>query len=255
MGLRRKQGANPQQGEQFDIRLTVEDFKRDVYAYAVWKSSMWIHVFHVRRKDLPDFVFPGGVRPAQPAKSESRSGSRSLGTAKTSPDAAFSRKRKHEEVNTGFSSKESLAMSCSDASSPGETRELKRFEADIGDTLSTTHVDNQVEVSIKSTLPVPASGAAVTETITVVQSAELTVGQQSGSHCVEDLVDDLELTNGVEHFDGANELQTEHPQPEQIVGAVTSEEKDRIGGSSHKVLQSEGLEELEVVFYLHGLQF
>lgn len=242
MGLRRKQGVNPQQGEQFDIRSTVEDFKRDVYAYSFWKSSMWIHVCHVRRKDLPDFVFSGGVRPAQPAKSESRSGSRSLGSAKTtSPDAASSRKRKHDEVNTGFSPKGS------DASSPGETRELKRFEADIGDTSSTTLVDNQVEVSIKSTVPAPASGATVTETITVVQSAELTVGQQSGPHGVEDLGYDLELTNGVKHFDGANELQTEPPTPEQIVGAATSEEKDRIGGSSTNALQSEGLEELEPI--------
>ncbi|CAN4121750.1 unnamed protein product [Withania somnifera] len=244
MGLRRKQGANPQQGEQFDIRATVEDFKRDVYGYSFWKSSMWIHVCHVRRKDLPDFVFPGGVRPAQPAKSESRLVSRSLGSAKpSSPDAAFSRKRKHDEVNTGFSSKESLAMSCSDASSPGETRELKRFEADIGDTSSSaTLVDNQVEVSVQSILPVPASGAAVIETITVLQSAKPTAGQQSESHGVEDLGDELELTNG------ATELQTNPPTPEQIIGAATSEEKDRIDSSSHKVLQSEAVEELEVVF-------
>ncbi|XP_075104612.1 nuclear poly(A) polymerase 1 [Nicotiana tabacum] len=250
MGLRRKQGTNPQQGEQFDIRLTVEDFKRDVYAYSFWTSSMWIHVCHVRRKDLPNFVFPGGVRPAQPARSESRSVSKSLGSAKaTSVDAAFSRKRKHDEVNTGFTSKEScLAMSSSDASSPGETRELKRFEADIGDTLNSGGlVDNQIEVSVKSMLPVPSSCAAVTETIAVKQSAEPTVGHQSGSHGFEDPGDELELTNGVKHFDGANELQMEPPTAEEMVEATTSEEKDRIGGSSHKVLQSEGLEELEPI--------
>lgn len=227
MGLRKKEGASYQQGEQFDIRSTVEDFKRDVYAYSFWKSSMWINVCHVRRKDLPDFVFPGGVRPAQPAKSESRSGSRSLGSAKTtSPDAASSRKRKHDEVVAGLSPKGS------DASSPGEIRELKHFEADTGDT--------------SSTLPVAASGAAVTE-LTVMQSAKLTVGQQSEPHGVEDLGYDLELTNGAKHLDGANGLQTEPPTPEQFVGAATSEEKDRIGGSSNNVLQSEGLEELEPI--------
>ncbi|KAJ8548257.1 hypothetical protein K7X08_030726 [Anisodus acutangulus] len=247
MGLRRKQGTNPQQGEQFDIRLTVEDFKRDVYAYSFWQSSMWIHVCHVRRKDLPNFVFPGGVRPAQPAKSESRS--KSLGSAKTtSPDAAFSRKRKHDEVNTGVSSKESLTMSCSDASSPGETRELKRFEADIGDTFNSgTLVDNQIEVSVKSALPVPASGAAVMETVAVIQSEEPTVCPQSGSHGFEDLGDELELTNGVKHFDGANKLQTEPPTAEQMAEAATSEENDIIGGSSHKAPQPEGLEELEPI--------
>ncbi|KAL3826100.1 hypothetical protein ACJIZ3_022129 [Penstemon smallii] len=40
MGLRRKQGTNPQEGEQFDIRMTVEDFKHDVYAYSFWKQAM-----------------------------------------------------------------------------------------------------------------------------------------------------------------------------------------------------------------------
>ncbi|RAL41559.1 hypothetical protein DM860_018091 [Cuscuta australis] len=84
MGLRRNQETSPQQGEQFDIRLTVAEFKCDVYRYPLWKSTMSIHVCHVKRKDIPNFVFPGGVRPSQPAK---------LATAKVTPTARRKRKR------------------------------------------------------------------------------------------------------------------------------------------------------------------
>ncbi|GMP83508.1 hypothetical protein CsSME_00037397 [Camellia sinensis var. sinensis] len=57
MGLRRKAGTNAQEGEQFDIRLTVEEFKHSVLMYISWSPGMWIHVCHVRRKNIPPFVF------------------------------------------------------------------------------------------------------------------------------------------------------------------------------------------------------
>lgn len=65
MGLQRKQGIAPSEGEQFDIRLTVEEFKHAVGMYTLWKPGMEIHVSHVKRKNIPNFVFPGGVRPAR----------------------------------------------------------------------------------------------------------------------------------------------------------------------------------------------
>ncbi|KAI3407864.1 Polynucleotide adenylyltransferase [Psidium guajava] len=68
MGLQRKPGVPVNEGEQFDIRLTVEDFKRSVNLYTLWKPGMEIHVCHVLRKNIPKFVFPGGVRPPRPAK-------------------------------------------------------------------------------------------------------------------------------------------------------------------------------------------
>ncbi|KAK6132059.1 hypothetical protein DH2020_034195 [Rehmannia glutinosa] len=66
MGLRRKQGSNPQGAELFDMRAAVDEFKHDVcaYAYSFWKQTMRIHVSHVKRNDIPSFVFPGGVRPS-----------------------------------------------------------------------------------------------------------------------------------------------------------------------------------------------
>lgn len=77
MGLQRKQGGPANEGGQFDIRLTVEEFKQSVNIYMLWKPGMEIYVTHVKRRNIPAFVFPGGVRPSRPVKivSESRRGS------------------------------------------------------------------------------------------------------------------------------------------------------------------------------------
>ena len=58
MGLQRKQGVPVNEGEQFDIRLTVEEFKHSVNAYTLWKPGMNIHVSHVKRRNIPNYIFP-----------------------------------------------------------------------------------------------------------------------------------------------------------------------------------------------------
>ncbi|GMH21379.1 hypothetical protein Nepgr_023221 [Nepenthes gracilis] len=68
MGLQRKQRGPTGEGEQFDIRLTVEEFKQSVGVYSLWKHGMQIYVSHVRRRNIPAFVFPGGARPSRPSK-------------------------------------------------------------------------------------------------------------------------------------------------------------------------------------------
>ncbi|KAL3529230.1 hypothetical protein ACH5RR_008552 [Cinchona calisaya] len=67
MGLQRKQGVPTNEGEQFDIRLTVDEFKHNVGMYSLWKPGMEIRVSHVKQRNLPGFVFPGGIR-ARPIK-------------------------------------------------------------------------------------------------------------------------------------------------------------------------------------------
>ncbi|KAK3225246.1 hypothetical protein Dsin_005108 [Dipteronia sinensis] len=67
MGLQRK-GLPVNGGKPFDMRLTVDEFKRTVNLYNLWKPGMEIYVTHVKRKSLPDFVFPGGIRPSRPTK-------------------------------------------------------------------------------------------------------------------------------------------------------------------------------------------
>ncbi|XP_010526162.1 PREDICTED: nuclear poly(A) polymerase 4-like isoform X2 [Tarenaya hassleriana] len=66
MGLQRAQGLSSQEGQQFDIRATVDEFRQDVNMYMFWKHGMDVYVSHVRRKQLPAFLFPNGYkRPRQ----------------------------------------------------------------------------------------------------------------------------------------------------------------------------------------------
>ncbi|KAK7282954.1 hypothetical protein RIF29_12100 [Crotalaria pallida] len=62
MGLQRKEGVKGQEGQQFDIRGTVDEFRQEINMYVYWKPGMEIYVSHVRRKQLPAFVFPDGYK-------------------------------------------------------------------------------------------------------------------------------------------------------------------------------------------------
>ncbi|KAA8521866.1 hypothetical protein F0562_012512 [Nyssa sinensis] len=62
MGLQRKQGVIVQEGQQFDIRGTVDEFRQEVNMYMFWKPGMDIYVSHVRRKQIPAYVFPDGYK-------------------------------------------------------------------------------------------------------------------------------------------------------------------------------------------------
>ncbi|GJY15201.1 nuclear poly(A) polymerase 4-like protein isoform X1 [Tanacetum coccineum] len=62
MGLQRKQGEIVQEGQQFDIRGTVDEFRHSVNMYMFWKPGMEIYVSHVRRKQIPLYVFPNGYK-------------------------------------------------------------------------------------------------------------------------------------------------------------------------------------------------
>ncbi|XP_054798930.1 nuclear poly(A) polymerase 4-like isoform X2 [Prosopis cineraria] len=62
MGLQRKEGIRDQEGQQFDIRGTVDEFRQEINMFMYWKPGMEIYVSHVRRKQLPAFVFPDGYK-------------------------------------------------------------------------------------------------------------------------------------------------------------------------------------------------
>lgn len=118
MGLQRKQGGAPTSGgEQFDIRLTVEEFKRSVNMYTLWKPGMEIYVSHVKRRNIPNFVFSGGVRPSRASKVtwDSRRSSELKASDSTQVDRPFEatessdgvddrrkRMRIDDNVNTNF---------------------------------------------------------------------------------------------------------------------------------------------------------
>ncbi|PIA33449.1 hypothetical protein AQUCO_04100106v1 [Aquilegia coerulea] len=68
MGLQRNQGVPAQENQEFDIRATVEEFKVNVGQYTMRKAGMTVRVSHIRRRNIPSFVFPGGIRPSRPTK-------------------------------------------------------------------------------------------------------------------------------------------------------------------------------------------
>ncbi|GER39497.1 nuclear poly(a) polymerase [Striga asiatica] len=72
MGLQRKQGEVIQEGQQFDIRQTVDEFRHQINSYLYWKPGMDIYVSHVRRKQIPSYVFPDGYRRSRHIRSTSQ---------------------------------------------------------------------------------------------------------------------------------------------------------------------------------------
>ncbi|XP_043720218.1 nuclear poly(A) polymerase 4-like isoform X2 [Telopea speciosissima] len=77
MGLQRKQGVRVQEGQQFDIRGTVDEFRHSVNMYKLWKPGMEIYVSHVRRKQIPLYVFPDGYRRPRPPRVPARQADKS----------------------------------------------------------------------------------------------------------------------------------------------------------------------------------
>ncbi|XP_021906832.1 nuclear poly(A) polymerase 1-like [Carica papaya] len=67
MGIRRQE-TSVQEGQYFDLRLTIEEFKHCLRTFTLWKPGMGITISHTTRRNIPDFVFPGGVQPINKTK-------------------------------------------------------------------------------------------------------------------------------------------------------------------------------------------
>ncbi|CAL5359191.1 unnamed protein product [Camellia sinensis] len=105
MGLQRKQGAKVEEGQQFDIRRTVDEFKQYVNDYQFWKPGMNIYVSHVRRKQIPSYVFPDGYKRSRLSRhanqqSERTSEEDAEGCRSHSAEKQLKRKRDSEMVNS-----------------------------------------------------------------------------------------------------------------------------------------------------------
>ncbi|KAI5060003.1 hypothetical protein GOP47_0024423 [Adiantum capillus-veneris] len=75
MGLQRGRAGVPVQVEgqqQFNIQGAVAEFRHAVNSYCHRKPGMEVHVSHIRRKQIPAFVFPGGEGQAGGERDESR---------------------------------------------------------------------------------------------------------------------------------------------------------------------------------------
>ncbi|TVU07868.1 hypothetical protein EJB05_41242 [Eragrostis curvula] len=100
MGLSRKEGVKIQEGQQFDIRATVEEFRHEINMYVFWKPGMELAVSHVRRKQIPAYVFPEGHRRYRPPRNvnhQQQSDKNDTEEVNGSPDTGT--KRKHDSAN------------------------------------------------------------------------------------------------------------------------------------------------------------
>ncbi|XP_047083075.1 nuclear poly(A) polymerase 4-like isoform X1 [Lolium rigidum] len=104
MGLSRKEGVKIQEGQAFDIRGTVDEFRHEINMYMFWKPGMELAVSHVRRKEIPAYVFPEGYRRPRPQRhvnhhQQSGKNATENGTLTGSPDGQLKRKHASDGVN------------------------------------------------------------------------------------------------------------------------------------------------------------
>ncbi|RDY06621.1 Nuclear poly(A) polymerase 1, partial [Mucuna pruriens] len=242
MGLQRKQGVPIGDGEKFDIRQTIEEFKHSVNMYTLWKPGMDIHVSHVKRRNIPTFVFPGGVRPSRPSKVtwESQRSSElrvsGHGQAEKSQEGkvvvlgANDRKRKQADdsvdslrnskslASLPASSREvhedgnpiSTASSCSVKCDDSETNSKQGEKPDLKSSGECPE-DRETSGPERSNLPVNATLAAVDDTSSSKEAEKLAIekimcgpydAHQVFSEEPDELEDDLEYRNQVKDIGG-----------------------------------------------------
>ncbi|AEC07762.1 Nucleotidyltransferase class I-like C-terminal [Arabidopsis thaliana x Arabidopsis arenosa] len=125
MGLQRADGFGGQECQQFDIRGTVDEFRQEVNMYMFWRPGMDVHVSHVRRRQLPSFVFPNGYKRSRQSRHQSQQcrepGDEGVGSLSDSVERYAKRKNDDEIMNSRPEKREKRA-SCSlhtlDAASP-----------------------------------------------------------------------------------------------------------------------------------------
>ncbi|XP_060208396.1 nuclear poly(A) polymerase 4-like isoform X3 [Lycium barbarum] len=105
MGLQRKQGVKVQEGQQFDIRGTVDEFKQDVSMYAYWRPGMDIYVSHVRRRQIPPFVFPDGYRRPRQSRNTSHITPEKVAKGCRSPDERHPKRKQEADTVHVYSGK------------------------------------------------------------------------------------------------------------------------------------------------------
>ncbi|XP_050236629.1 nuclear poly(A) polymerase 1-like [Mercurialis annua] len=135
MGLQRKQGAHANEGELFDIRLTVEEFKNVVNMYTLWMPGMEIYVTHVKRRSIPSFVFPSGIRPRSSKETwdSRRSLAEKLAEGRGVSDGSDEgRKRKQTDDNIGNLKK--IAQPCASSTFSGEVSNGSPSSSNVANT-------------------------------------------------------------------------------------------------------------------------
>lgn len=104
MGLQRAEGFGGQECQQFDIRGTVDEFRQEVNMYMFWRPGMDVYVSHVRRRQLPSFVFPSGFKRPRQSRHQNKQcgelGQEGVGSLSASDEKHLKRKNDNEIMDT-----------------------------------------------------------------------------------------------------------------------------------------------------------
>ncbi|KAL2895827.1 Nuclear poly(A) polymerase 1 [Bienertia sinuspersici] len=231
MGLQRKKEVPVGEGEQFDIRMTVDEFKQTVNMYTLWKPGMEIRVSHVKRRSIPAFVFPGGIRP-RPTKSSGES-KRSLDMKASLDKLDDGKRRKMENDDTvGFPKNSASLPSLSGGGRAGSpistaTSSVKMDRLEI-DGLSETKIERvdsemlqiskngdpnesvqQSSLLRTSSAPVAPSNSKEAEKLAIEQMMSGPYGARQPLPELDELEVDLEKENQLEHLGEAAKLPEE----------------------------------------------
>ncbi|KAE9584636.1 putative polynucleotide adenylyltransferase [Lupinus albus] len=188
MGLQRKQGEIVQEGQQFDIRGTVEEFRHSVNMYMFWRPGMDIYVSHVRRRQIPSYVFPDGYKRPRPSRPTPQMETSPKSFHEDEVSGAEHRERNHKRKHDGRVGVNQNVVLKKQASSP-PTDGLARSNpcqgsGDMSVDLSSNKIDELAR--IQSPEPECASNSSVITSVTSGGGSPEDVGSASVSGCVDD---------------------------------------------------------------------
>ncbi|XP_023001680.1 nuclear poly(A) polymerase 1-like [Cucurbita maxima] len=269
MGLQRKQGVPASEGEQFDMRLTVDEFKRSVNMYTMRKRGMEIYVTHVKRRNIPNFVFPGGVRPSRASKMtwDSRRSLELKASDSTQVDRPFEatesldgvedrrkRRRIDYNANTTLRNGECLAAA---HSQPVEVHEVSQISTTSSCSIkdvnsiptSANNIENLADVSSQNN----GDQAAAADTPSCKEAEKLAIQKiLSGSYdshkefpCEPEELDDIDYTKQAIDFGATRQgipMTSSVAKTSSVVVPMTSCNEARLTSRSYS---NGGLEELE----------
>lgn len=258
MGLSKNTEADNQEGELFDMRRTVEDFKGAVSNYSYWKPTMLIHARHAKRKNLPHFVFPDGVRPPQPVKV---SGGSQLPTKRRKNETSqvnvvAPKKMKLDVAGAGINIDESGSVAmCGDNAEIernfGTRQNQETGLAGVGlDVKRHTHDQHEDEGSINFCQPsvseCTGSSIFANQDGDHGRSSEPNSNHQGSSKVLDHLKDNLQLMDPVEN-DVATKGSLVQSTTKHEAAETTGETTVMGDPSCYKFTEGGGLDELEPV--------
>ncbi|CAJ1951077.1 unnamed protein product [Sphenostylis stenocarpa] len=215
VGLQRKKGELVQEGQQFDIRGTIEEFLHSVNMYMFWKPEMEIYVSHVRRRQIPCYVFPDGYKRMRPSRPTSKSNNhKSFHKDEVAGTEHVERIRKRKNIDgLGVIEDATLKKQCT---SPPEDRRASRSGLHTGRSsvnavsdsqhlrnMECNHLSNSGQELERTESPESTSNSSGIASVTSDSGSSEDIGAVSVSGCLEDSSRSVDMMNNNGRFESS----------------------------------------------------